>query len=507
MGLTPDHIDRLKQRGLDPSLAQHLGLTSAPDGTAIAFPYVVRGQVHNTKIRRGKGNMPWAVTGRELVLWNLDSLSAPPAPDEPLIITEGEFDALALLQVGFRRVVSVPNGAPVSPSEGGDKRFAYLYQSGTDDLLPDIAKFGTVILAVDGDAKGQYLRDALAVRIGDEKCLWVSWPEGCKDANDALLAHGPQNLQGMVWAAKRMWTDQVARFSDIPDDDLGPLYTLGQPIMDEPIEAGGIRIPQVGFMVVGGPAGMGKSVWTRQLCWHLWRTYGAPFAITAFEEDAKPTYQRAFRRLSMGKDPSLATIDEIGRADIELESAAVVIRPPLDGGISVEQLLANIEFAVRVYGSRVVLVDPANEVERDSSPEATGDMIKALKHLAKRYRILIIVAAHPPVDVVRKKTAKDLWTHYDIEGGRHWAGKADATFMLWRLGESTMIYNSKLKRWEEMGAARELYQLRHVKETNTLQVVAKGDHLLDQAATDKAVGAKPQPQANGAMKYSAHGGH
>lgn len=505
--LTQEHARRLVERGLDPQLALRLGLRSAPDGTAILFDYLVRGQRHNTKVRRGKGNMPWEQTGKPLVLWNVDCLQAPPAPDEPLIITEGEFDGLALLQAGFSRVVSVPNGAPSSANEVGDKRFAYLYQEGTDTLLEDIAKFSTVILAVDGDAKGQYLRDALAVRIGDDKCWWVVWPQGCKDANDALLQHGPSALQNLILGAKRMWLDHVARMSDIPDRGPMQVYTIGHTLMDAEVEQGGHRIPQVGFMTIAGPANHGKSVVTRQLVWHLWRTYGAPFAITAYEEDAKPTYLKEFRRLALAKDPRKATLQEIGQADVELDSAMVVIqRPPGGGEITVEQVLANIEFAIRVYGVRVVVIDPANEIDRGEQnyAEATGKMIQALKDMANRYGVLIICVAHPPADIVRKKRAEDVWTHYDIEGSRHWAGRSDAVFMLWRVGEDTMLHMAKLKRWDEMGPARVLYRLSHDKERNLFVAAARGGpELLQQSATDQAMGVK----SNGAGPvYSAHRG-
>ncbi len=281
--LSDVHKRRLVERGLNPDLALRLGMRTGPGGEAILFDYIHQGRVHNTKIRRGKGNMPWMHLKRPLVLWNVDSLAPPLAPDEQMMaIVEGEFDGVALVQAGFTRVVSVPSGAPSGPSEGGNKRFEYLFKPGTDELLDDIAKFKIIVLAVDGDNPGQYLRDALAARLGDERCLWVQWPEGCKDANDALLKHGPQNLATMVWGAKRMWLDHVARLSDIPEAGPEEIYTLGDPMMDVEIAQGGIRLPRVGFVTISGPANHGKSTWARQLCWHFWRTYGAPFAITVF---------------------------------------------------------------------------------------------------------------------------------------------------------------------------------------------------------------------------------
>src|SRR5262245_17464080 len=110
--LSNEHRRRLIERKINPELALRYGVRTAPDGMALLIDYRLAGRRYNTKIRFGKGRMPWEVPGLPLILWNLDSLKDPPAPDEPLIITEGEFDALALLQVGFSRVVSVPNGAP-----------------------------------------------------------------------------------------------------------------------------------------------------------------------------------------------------------------------------------------------------------------------------------------------------------------------------------------------------------------------------------------------------------
>ncbi len=47
-----------------------------------------------------------------------------------------------------------------------------------------------VILATDMDAPGQKLADELARRIGYAKCSRVTWPEGCKDANETFMNLG-----------------------------------------------------------------------------------------------------------------------------------------------------------------------------------------------------------------------------------------------------------------------------------------------------------------------------
>ena len=58
--------------------------------------------------------------GAALCLWNEDCLSEP--SEAPLIITEGELDALSFLASGATHVVSVPNGAALEkPGEGDDR--------------------------------------------------------------------------------------------------------------------------------------------------------------------------------------------------------------------------------------------------------------------------------------------------------------------------------------------------------------------------------------------------
>jgi twinkle protein len=488
MALNPVHADTLrKKRHIDPDLAMRLGVhseSSAP-GSAILFEYRLKGQVHNVKARRGKGNMPWAQSGKPLILWNVDSLVDPPAPDESLVITEGEFDALAVLQTGaYTRVVSVPNGAPGGANEEGGKRYGYLFDA-QGNLLPDISKFETVILATDGDTPGQHLRDALATRIGDTKCVWIKWPDRIKDANEMLIEHGPVALANLLMAGRSMWEDAFCNILDIPEGPPEEVYTLGDPEWDKPIEHGGIRLPRRGFASMGGPAHAGKSFLARQLCWHIWRTYRVPFAISEFEEPARPVYLADLRRRAAGKRDF--TLEEEGLADIELSKCAYIIRRHPGGLMPAEALLNTIDYGIRVAGARVVAIDPFNEVDlrtrenRDlRSDEVMAKFFSELKAMAERYNVLMIVLAHPTADAVRKAGSSHLWSPYDIEGGRHWAGKSDASFMVWRPHPNapTFVHAAKLKRHDIHGKPN-LYELHLDAETRRFHVAGSGYRLLD----------------------------
>jgi twinkle protein len=476
--ISQQHAKRLRERGLNPILCERLGVHSV-DGKTLGFHYFVGRQIHNTKLRRGKGNMPWVHGGKELVLWNLDCLADDPAPDEEVIITEGEFDAIAVLQCGFTRVVSVPNGA-----QTGEHGFKYLFRG--KELIPDLAKFQGFVLALDSDRKGLASRNDLAVRLGDERCRWVAYPDGCKDANDVLKTHGPERLRQAIADAKPMWTDEVARMGDIPDPPANePRYRIGLAALDHH----GLRITLPAFWPIIGPYSSGKSVLVRQLLVNFWRLHGWRPLLTAFEENVKPRYQRDFRRhlieRAMLPDQPWTT-EEIAAADAQLNENFVFLRRAPDVPVTADWLLDRVEYAVRVYGVKVVAIDPVNELRLTpafgmSKTDFMGDFIMSLKALGEKYGLVIICCAHTSKDSTEKKmNRKALLTLNDGEDTRHWGGKADIGWIMWRntTGPS-LLHIDKVKDHETMGRPT-LCELVLDRAMNKFSVGRIGYDILDQ---------------------------
>lgn len=464
-------------RKLTPALCERHGVMS--HGKAIAFAYRVKGEVHNVKIRRGKGDMPWRDAGKPLILWNLDCLAAEAASDEEVIITEGEFDALAMIEAGFTRVVSVPNGA-----QAGENGFGFLYRDGKDgDLLPDLAKFGRYVIAADGDAKGIACRDALANRLGDENCRWLRYPDGCKDANEVLIHHGADKLRELVDNAPRMWTDEVATIDDIPDAAPEKTYAVGIHELDRY----GFRITLPAFWPIIGPYGSGKSVLLRQVLVNLWRNHGWRALLTSFEEQVKPRYQRDLRRHFICRPDSEAapwTSKEIAEADDEIRRGFVFMRRKRGCTFDMARALDRIEYAVRVYGVKVVAIDPFNKIrirgdKGQSKSDAIGEFLTALKDLGEDYGLLTIVLAHPPKDSTDKRLAKNgILTLNDGEDSRHWGTDADIGWCVWRnLNGPTLLHIDKLKDHETMGQPT-LAELTLNREMNRFAVSRMGFDIL-----------------------------
>jgi twinkle protein len=450
--LSTKHRAEVEKRGLDVGLAQQYGFKTI--GEHIGFEYRINVQVHNTKVRKGKGDMPWAESGKPLVLWNLDCTKGDASGDRQLIIVEGEYDGLACLQAGFRDVVSVPNGAPAGENEEGKARYQYLY--GRDgQLLPELSKFGSFILAVDGDEKGRFLRDALAVRLGEHRCLWIDWPEGCKDANDVLREKGSGALAECLSYPKRMWVDEVATLDDIPDPQKETSFHIGFPELQPHL-----RFPRSGFITVLGPYESGKSTFLRQLIYNMSMNHGWRSAITCFEERPKWRTVNALRKTCLGKPLQEATDRELEAATDWVRRNVVFIQKKKRVLMDGKRLLDRIEYAVKVFGLNMVIIDPVNEIDHNipsgtSKTDYIGGFIMDFKDLADSYGIVLICCVHPPAESMRRNSIRKskFYTLADASDSANFAHKSDIGLCFWRPSAEniTLLNIDKIKNVELCG--------------------------------------------------------
>ena len=128
-------------------------------------------------------------------------------------------DKLSLNEMGLYHVVSVPNGALSKASIGQSStqsrsstsssngfstsssssttgtRLAYL-----DDAVQLLSGCSRIVLALDGDAAGQATAQVIAEGLGRERCWRVDWSKagGAKDANEVLVAQGPDGLKKLL---------------------------------------------------------------------------------------------------------------------------------------------------------------------------------------------------------------------------------------------------------------------------------------------------------------------
>lgn len=362
-------------------------------------------------------------------------------PRMRLTLCTSETDAQALKDAGLKSVRVVARVEDL---------FRFNGETGGYELDDTFEFFSEFVLAFPTGSED--FRDDVAMRLGDTRCRWIKWPKGVTEAAD-FLDCDMSDLANLVKTARPMWTDEICTIDDIPEPGQEKLYKSGFEMLDHH----GFRFVKPAFMPVIGPYGSGKSVVLRQLSVNMWRMHGWRTLITAFEEKVKPRFHRDLRRHLIGSPPPWAQ-EDIARADAEIRQAFRFLRRKRNTTLDLDRLINRIEYAVKVYGVDMVIIDPVNEIDHqvprgESRTDYMGRFIMRLKQLADDYSLLMIVAAHPPKDGVEKRLAKNgLLTLNDGADTAHYGNKADIGWCVWRnIDGPTMLHIDKIKDHETMG--------------------------------------------------------
>jgi twinkle protein len=418
----PKHAEWIELRGLDPMLAQKLGIQTKRDGNAnwIAVPYVENGRVINHKYRLASEKRHRMDEGAPLTLWNLDSVSQ--YPDRPLVITEGEWDALAAIQCGYPRTVSVPNGAPQQQSDNPEeeKRYQFLWRS---KIILDTVE--QIVIATDSDAPGKILAADLARWFGPERCKFISYPADCKDLNEVLKEYGERGVRELIDGAKPYPVKGLYRLADFPDPP--PLTSIGVGI--EGLD-NHFQLTPGTLSIISGWAGHGKTSLLMRMLTNLMLS-GVNIALGSFETMPRPILEKRFRACFYRCADFGPKCDQCGPADEMLAKRLNIIAHTArdeDTELDIDYIIELAKVAVLRDGVKLLVLDPWNEIEHKRKPEEseteyTGRAIRSLKRFALNYECAVWLVAHP------RKPHSDGSPKppslYDLAGSAHFANKAD----------------------------------------------------------------------------------
>ena len=453
--LIEEHVHWLEDRGLCRELAVQLGLVTKPGkggSNWLAVPYVENGQIVNHKYRLTSEKRHFMDEGAPLTWWNVDCLSDPRVRDawNPVIVTEGEWDAMAAMRAGRDLVLSVPNGADKSTfggevtEEGDAERFRFFWRS--RELTDKVARF---IIATDSDGPGRVLAHELVRRLGAERCLFVDYPDGCKDLGDVLKAHGVTGVLQVLGNARPYPVKNLYRMSEFPEPPkIEPMRVRVPHFYDNlPIVPGT-------FSVWTGYAGNGKTSLILAVVADLIRQ-GIAVAVGSFETMPKPILRDAMLGHLAGRYHGHLTGPERDEYEKMLEERLLVIaQQPLDDDddLSLEQVLDLAAISVLRDGVRVILLDPWNEIEHKRRPDETetdytGRAIRMMKRFAQRYQVALILIAHPKKPTVYQGKVP-VPSLYDIAGSANFYNKADFGVVVHRpdkTGTQTDVHIPKVR--------------------------------------------------------------
>jgi len=453
----PDWLyDWWAARNIDADTVDALGIYAHKG--AIVFPYVWQGDVCNRKYRSptDKGKM-WQEKDPLPTLFNVDALGDKP---EEVIFVEGEPDVAAMFSVGYPHTVSLKDGAPKEAKfEADGARFEALKTH--SDILEGVKR---IVLAGDTDAPGLALREELARRLGRHRCRTVTWPEGCKDAGDTLVKHGPAAVQRAVgdsepYPIEGIQTSYIGQLMELRNQPPTPTMGVGIRSADEVI-----KLPTEGRLVIvtGWPM-CGKSSWTRFLMVTSIGNHGRQWACFSPEMNPWQEFLAGCAEVVVGK-PFWTEGPREQMSDAETEHAerwlsarvSMIVSDALEEPPTLDWLLEKARICVLRDGTTDFLIDPWNEIDNGNRGGATetdfiGRSLQRLKAFCARYGCNVWIVAHPakPPPLKSGETRPPPGP-YDISGSAHWYNKADMCITIDSPSEGitdVICKKSRFRRW------------------------------------------------------------
>jgi twinkle protein len=397
---------------------------------SIKFPYYKSGVVVNAK-HRTLDKQFRQERNAEQCLYRYDAIAS--LDSDRVIITEGEIDALSLVEAGFNDATSVPNGAPAPGAKNYTKEFSYLESA--EAIFKHKKR---VILAVDNDAPGKVLEQELARRIGVEKCWRVEYPSGCKDLNDVLCKHGQLIVAQTIYNAKPYPVEGIFTSADIHDLivhqyehgsqagtstgwlKLNPYYT---------IKTGQLTI-------ITGIPGSGKSNWLDAMMVNLAQHNDWSFAVFSpenwpLQRHAQSILEKWTRKTFVpGNGYSKHLSKQELQAGIEQIADRFYFLMPEESQMTIDSILEKVRVTIFRHGVKGIAIDPWNEIEHDygnlTETQYISNMLGKIRRFARLNDVHIWIVAHPQKLQKDKDTGKyKPPTMYEISGGAHWRNKAD----------------------------------------------------------------------------------
>lgn len=399
---------------------------------SIAFPFYENGEVVNIKYRDLNKNFKQVKDARK-VFYGIDDVT-----ENEMIVVEGEMDKLSLEMAGYTSCVSVPDGAPPANAKSYETKFDFMGES--QAVTGSLKK---IIIAVDSDGPGQKLEEELVRRFGPERCWRVTWPEGCKDANDVLIKNGANELALCIETAKPIPVSGIFEINDI-SKDIDELYENGM--------QGGASTGWWGvsnfytvrpgeWTVVTGVPSHGKSEFVDALLVNLSLNHDWRFAVFSPENQPLQRHAAKIAQKFMGLPFGMGSHTRMNKDDRDIakywmQERFFFILPP-DDELTIDHILKKAEVTVKRYGIRGLVIDPWNELDHSrpaglSETEYISLSLTKIRRFARTFQVHVWVVAHPVKLQKEVNGNYPVPTPYDISGSAHWRNKADCAIAIWR---------------------------------------------------------------------------
>jgi len=439
--LQEQHYAFLKSRGISVETADQMKLFSSlkyfqrlnKETEAVAFPYFRNGAFISAKYRSIESKDFTQDSGGAQDFFGIDNVN----PLLPVVIVEGEIDALTLIECGMENVLSVPSGAPMKVTDGKidaseDKRFAFVWNA--FDILKSVPY---VTIATDTDTAGQALAEELARRIGKDKCRIAEFDY--KDLNEAFLDKGKDFVQNIIDTAEPYPVEGLSsaskfldRLNDLWGKGTGKGTTTGFANVDQIY-----TVAQGQLTIVTGYPSSGKSNFVDQLMVNLARGSDWKFAICSFENQPEIHISRLmeiYKEKRFFDGNNRMNEEEKNEAFTWVDSHFLFLDSEGAEPSSIDSILERARVAVARTGIRGLVVDPYNYIENKTGSaehEFISSMLTRMQAFAKAYGVHVWFVAHPS-KITRSNMDLPRPDGMAISGSMAWWAKADCVITVHR---------------------------------------------------------------------------
>jgi twinkle protein len=403
------------------------------------FNYFEGETLVNKKYRSGDKRFTQSTNGKS-ILYNINSLIG----QKEAWIVEGEFDVLALTEIGIRNAVSVPNGA----NDNDD------YWINSEPYLKDIEKF---IIATDKDSKGIELREKIAQRLGRYRCEFIEWEN--KDANDDLI-NG--KLRSSVLNRKRFPVSGTFTIDELRDDIL-TLYDKGIPDTISPKNKCFGNIKEVFSLMRGhlctvtGIPSHGKSNFSEWYILNLIKDYKMKASFFSPEHSPMALHQSNFIQKAVGKPffKDIQGVKKVTKEDINRyvnwANEKLYITLPENGKTpDWDWILDKFKEQMLIYGVDIFVIDAFNKVlltKGMAKKDAIDETLTKITSFAQSNNVIVLLVAHPTKMKKSEKGVYDTPTLYDVSGSSDFRNQTHDGYCIYRYFDEnyTKFINLKTK--------------------------------------------------------------
>lgn len=333
----------------------------------------------------------------------------PSSNSDRLIIVEGQWDALALYELGLP-AVSIPSG--VSNMNWIKEDYEYL------------SYFDTIVLIMDSDAAGKKCSADVAARLGIDKCIIVNLP--LKDANDMLKAGRGGEIVNLIDSTAKGQLDEIVDAKEMKSGVID--FIRGDYLFDgDPFFLPGFDLTfrKHEITLWFGYTSQGKSQAVQNQVANL-AARGVMSVVASFEQPPERTFGSIL--MNMTGSSEIVANDDFDKAFKYLSEHCFIYKSrekanPL-------KLINMFIHAHKRYGVTNFVIDNVMTMDVDRGDNtAQAQAIDNIRVFASNYPVHVHVVAHP------RKSGEGVSSPpaiAEIQGASEWGNMPDNIITVWR---------------------------------------------------------------------------